>query len=487
VDLGASSGRVILGAWDGEHLRLQELHRFANGPVEKDGALRWDFEGLLQEVKKGLALGVQKAREHGGEAASVGVDSWGVDYGLLDAEGRLLEAPYHYRDQRNDGMMDWVFDRVPKAEVFKHSGIQFLPFNTIYQLAAETKAGGEKFERAACLLMIPDLFHYFLTGKAANEFSNASTTQLLNPLSRDWDPLLLDKLEIPRRLFPDLLQPGRMLGPVSPAMSEALGSRELQVAVVATHDTGSAVAAVPATDGDFAYLVCGTWSLLGTEVIQPVLGPRALELNFTNEGGVFDTWRLLKNCMGLWILQETQRHWGSQGRGYDWQELTALAQSAPAFAHQIDPDDVRFLKPGDMPARIEAACLASGQTAPPDDAALLRCILESLALKYRVLLGQLQDLSGKKFSVLHMVGGGIQNQLLCQWTADSCGLPVLAGPVEASALGNLLMQMKAGGVLDTHAALRAAVAASFPPQRFQPQDEAAWDQAFQRYKQRFKL
>jgi rhamnulokinase len=477
----------MLGSWDGERLALEELHRFANGPTEKDGALRWDFKSLLKEVKQGLALGVQRARAQGGEAASAGVDSWGVDYGLLDAEGRLLEDPYHYRDQRNDGMMDWAFARVTKAEIFGHSGIQFLPFNTIYQLGAETKAGGEKFGRAACLLMIPDLFHYFLTGKAANEFSNASTTQLLNPLTRDWDPLLLDKLEIPRRLFPDLLQPGQMLGPVSPAVGNELDSPHLQVAVVATHDTGSAVAAVPATGGDFAYLVCGTWSLLGTESAQPVLGPRALELNFTNEGGVFDTWRLLKNCMGLWILQETQRQWESEGRAYSWQQLTAMALSAPAFAHRIDPDDARFLKPGDMPARIREACLASGQTAPADDASLLRCILESLALKYRVLLEQLQELSGKKFSALHMVGGGIQNQLLCQWTADSCGLPVLAGPVEASALGNLLMQMYAGGVLGSLGALRAAVAVSFPPQRYEPKDGPAWDQAFQGYKQDFKL
>jgi rhamnulokinase len=460
VDLGASSGRVMLGGFDGARIALEEVRRFENLPLEKDGALRWNFEGLLAEIRAGIREGIKRAPS----ATTLGIDTWGVDYGLLGRDGELLAAPTHYRDKRNGGMMEKTFARVPREAVFEATGIQFLPFNTIYQLAAETR-----LDEADCLLLMPDLFAYFLSGAKAVEFTNASTTQLMDPRTRDWNTGLMEKLGIPRRIFPKIVEPGSALGSVE----------GLKLVAVATHDTGSAVLGVPATQKDFAYLSCGTWSLIGLELDAPVLSAKACELNFTNEGGAFGTTRFLKNCMGLWLLQETRRAWDNK---YSWPEIVALAASAPPLRSFIDPDDASFLAPGDMPERVRAFCQKTGQAVPDGDAALLRCIMESLALKYRLILGQLGELSGKKPAVLHMVGGGSQNRLLAQWAADACALPVVCGPTEASCLGNLGMQLYAAGHAASLPELRQVVAASSDLATLQPGDGAPWDAAFQTFK-----
>ncbi len=476
ADLGASSGRVLAGSYDGSTLSLEEVHRFPNQPRREQGHLRWDFEGLLSEVQAGFAKGAAAGRP-----ASLGIDSWAIDYGLLDASGRLLEAPIHYRDSRSEGMMEWAFARAPKAEIFASTGIQFLPFNTLYQLAWEARQGGAKLERAARALLIPDLFHRFLAGSDLAERSNASTTQMLRAADGGWDTRLLGALGIPSRLLPPLCAPGTRLGCLLPEAAEATGCAGAQLVAVATHDTASAVAAVPARSEGFAYLCSGTWSLIGAEMPAPVLSPRALDLNFTNEAGVFGTTRLLKNCMGLWLLQETARQWESEGRGMDWEAMQAAAAKAPPFACLVDPDDPSFLEPGDMPARILAYARRSGQAPPQDQGALLRCLFESLALKYRLVLQWLEELAGRPITALHAVGGGIHNRLLCQWTADCCGLPLLAGPAEASASGNLLVQLMAMGELKGLAEMRALIARSFSPREYLPAPASGWDAAYGRF------
>jgi rhamnulokinase len=475
VDLGASSGRVMRGGFDGARLSLTEVCRFENEPVRALDTLHWDFPRLLHEVKRGLGKALAAD-----PASSVAIDSWAVDFGLLDSGGRLLGNPVHYRDVRTAGMMERVFSRVPRAEIFQRSGLQFLPFNTIYQLSAMRQAGHPHLDQAAALLMIPDLMGYFLTGQKACEFTNATTTQLLDPRTRQWSEELIEKLDLPRRIFLPIVKPGAALGKLLPDVAEELGGRQLSVVSCASHDTACAVAGTPARGERFAYLSCGTWSLLGAETREPVLSPRALSLNFTNEGGVNNTWRLLKNIMGLWISQELKREWERAGKKFTWAELTTLSAQAPAFASLIDPDDEIFLAPGEMSSRIRAACARHGQPQPQTEGALLRCVTESLALKYRRVLEQLEELAGDKFEELHIVGGGIQNELLCQWTANACNRPVLAGPIEASALGNLAVQLIAAGELSSIAEARAAIAASFPVKRYEPQHANVWNDVYER-------
>ena len=460
VDLGASSGRVMLGEVGDGVLNLTEVHRFWNGPVQLRDTLHWDILHLHRSMLEGLT--------QAGPLDAIGIDSWAVDYGLLDSTGRLLGNPVHYRDSRTDGVMEKVLERVTAAELYEITGLQQLPFNTIYQLAAEGL-----LEHADKMLMIPDLLAYWLTGELGAERTNASTTQLYDVRARAWSAVLAERVGVSMKLLPELREPGEVIGTVLPdATGLAAGT---PVIAVGSHDTASSVVAVPAVDERFAYISSGTWSLVGLELEAPVLSAEAREANFTNEGGVDGRIRFLRNVMGLWILQECQRIWGVD----DLPELLRDAAAAPPFAVLIDPDAPEFLAPGNMPGRIEEHCRSTGQEPPQSRAATVRCVLESLALAYRRTLRQAQTIADRPVDVLHVIGGGSQNELLCQLTADACGLPVLAGPVEASALGNILVQARAlGEPLPDLGAMRALVRTTHQLRRYEPQGKPAdWDAA----------
>jgi rhamnulokinase len=477
-DLGASSGRALLGRLNSRTIETEELHRFPNDPVQVRGRLHWDILRLLHETKQALL----KAKHRGVTLQSLAIDSWAVDFGLIGRSGELLGNPYHYRDTHTDGVMENLSARLTPPYIFGRTGIQFLPFNTIYQLAAMKRDDSPLLREADRFLMIPDLLRYFLTGDMYNEFSNATTTQLYNPLRGDWDADLLAAIGIPASWFGPVLQPGASAGELLPSVCGELGIASVPVIAVAEHDTGSAVAAVPATDRSFAYLSCGTWSLMGTETDRPVISELAQQLNFTNEGGVGGTYRLLKNIMGLWILQETKREWERGGTTLSYPQLIGLAEQAPAFAAWIDPDDARFLAPGDMTPRIRDYCRETGQRAPEQPGEVVRCILESLALKYRYVLELTERLSGNAFSGLHMVGGGIQNKLLCQWSASAIGKPVWAGPAEGSAIGNLAVQWIAHGAFADIWEARRVIRESFPVEVYEPINRDAWEDAYGRFR-----
>jgi rhamnulokinase len=433
VDLGASSGRVMVGRVTADSLTLDSVHRFPNEPVRAGGTLYWDILSLYRGVLDGL--------RRAGPVRSVGIDSWAVDYGLLDATGALLGNPVHYRDARTDGVPEKVAKLVPDDRLYALTGLQTLPFNTLYQLVAA--AGTPTLETARRLLLIPDLIAYWLTGEAGAEYTNASTTELIDLSTRDWAGPLMGELGIDASLFPPVRQPGALIGPVRPGFADGTPD----VVAVGSHDTASAVVGVPASGDAFAYISCGTWSLVGVELDKPVLTEASRAAGFTNELGVDGTVRYLHNVMGLWLLQECQRTWAAAGLPADLAELLAGAAQVPAFTAVVDADDPAFLPPGDMPARIAAACTRSGQTPPQSQAETVRCILDSLALAYRRTVRRAAELSGKDVEVVQVVGGGARNTLLCQLTADACGLPVLAGPVEAAALGNALVQARSAGVL----------------------------------------
>ncbi|MCA0754730.1 rhamnulokinase [Paenibacillus sp. N4] len=477
-DLGASSGRALLGRLNNGKIEVEELHRFSNDPVQVGDRLHWDILRLLHELKQGLL----KVKHRGIKLDSLAIDSWAVDFGFIGSSGELLGNPYHYRDRHTDGVMEEVVRELSESAVFGKTGIQFLPFNTIYQLAALKRADSPLLREAKHFLMIPDLLRYFLTGEKFNEFSNATTTQLYNPLTESWDEELIRTIGLSPEWFGEVVQPGARVGQLRPSVCEELGIEPVPVYAVAEHDTGSAVAAVPALDRSFAYLSCGTWSLMGTEVGEPVISPLAQELNFTNEGGAYGTFRLLKNIMGLWVLQECRRAWKRAGISYDFPELVKLAHEAKPFAAFIDPDDPVFLHPGDMPARIAEYCERTGQQAPEDAGGIVRCILESLALKYRYVLELTEQLSGQSFNGLHMVGGGIQNTLLCQWTSNAIGKPVWAGPVEGSAIGNMIVQWTASGKLADIWEARKVIRESFPVDVYEPERSEEWENAYRAFK-----
>ncbi|GAA0805161.1 rhamnulokinase [Spirilliplanes yamanashiensis] len=459
VDLGASSGRVMVGRVGPGRLELSTAHRFGNEPVRVAGTLHWDVLRLYRGVLAGLRAA--------GEVRSVGVDSWAVDYGLLDAIGALLGNPVHYRDGRTDGVAARVAGRLGEQRLYATTGLQQLPFNTLYQLAAA--AGTPQLAAAERLLMIPDLIAYWLTGEVGAEVTNASTTQLYDLRRRAWATDLMADAGIPAHLFPPLRVPGEAIGPVLP---EAGLAGRPDVVAVGSHDTASAVAGVPATGEHFAYISCGTWSLVGTELADPVLTEDSRLANFTNEAGVDGTVRYLRNVMGLWPLQESLRLWGDA----DLPALLAAAAREPAFAAVVDLDDPVFLAPGDMPARIADACRRTGQPPPATPAAVVRCIVDSLALAHRRAVRQVQELSGRHADAVHVVGGGARNELLCRLTADACGLPVLAGPVEATALGNVLVQARAAGVAPGDlAALRGLLLQTQQIVRYDPcGDDGPW-------------
>lgn len=479
-DLGASSGRAMLGQWNGRTIDVTEIHRFPNDPVRIGDRFQWDILRIYHEMKQGLL----RLKGQHSLPTSIGIDSWAVDFGLLDRSGELLMNPYHYRDTHTDGVMEQVFRDVPPAEIFDRTGIQFLSFNTIYQLASLQRKKPYLLQEAERFLMIPDLLRYFLTGEMANEFTNATTTQLYNPLLASWDDHLLKSLNIPHKLFHPVSQPGTHVGALRSSVMEELGIPSIPLYTVAEHDTASAVVAVPAIERSFAYLSCGTWSLMGTEVDQPVIHERARELNFTNEGGAYGTYRLLKNIMGLWILQECQRTWGREGLTYSYPELVKMADAAPAFACFIDPDDPVFLPAGDMPKRVVEYAARTNQSVPQDAGALVRCIMESLAMQYRYVLELTEELSGQKFQGLHMVGGGIHNETLCQWTANAIGKPVWAGPAEGSAIGNMAVQWIAQGELSDIWEARAVIRESFPVKTYEPKETSLWEEAYGVFGQR---
>lgn len=471
ADFGASGGRLMAARFDGSRLTLETVHRFDNGPVRVGPRLYWDLLRLWSELREGL----QRAGARFGACAhSLGVDAWGVDFALLGPGGELLGNPRHYRDSHTVGILDRAFQVVPRAEIFARTGLQFLPFNTLYQLWALREAGSPLLDRAERLLLIPDVFHWLLTGRPSNEYTNATTTQLFDPTTGHWATGLLEPFGLPEGILGDIQQPGTPLGPISGWLAEESGLGALEVVLPGTHDTASAVAAVPADaplqDGpDWCYISSGTWSLLGAELPQPVVTERCLALNFTNEGGVGRSTRLLKNIAGLWIVQECRRMWGSGGRNPGWPELAAQAAAAPGGVSRIDPDHEDFVAPDDMPEAVRGYCRRSGQPVPESQGAVIRCALESLAEKCRATLEGLESLCGSRFRTIHVVGGGSQNELLCQLTADACGRRVLAGPVEATALGNVLVQMMADGAIANLSEGRRLVGESYRPVAYEPQ------------------
>ena len=475
VDLGAQSGRVVAGEWDGERIVLAESNRFTNGPVEIGEHIHTDIDRLWSGIRKGF-------KASGAAPAGIGVDAWGVDYGLLDVHGDLMGPPYHYRDSRTNGMMERLFEVVPREEVFRQTGIQFMQLNTLFQLYSSVLAADQQLQKADSLLFTPDLFNYRLTGTKSGEYTIASTSQMLDAEQRAWAGTMLGRLGIPARILPELVQPGTVLGPVrSEVAREAGWFSPVPVIAVGSHDTASAVAAVPDLDEQSAYLSSGTWSLMGVETDAPVINDKSLKLNFTNEGGVGGKVRLLKNIMGLWLVAECQRIWEGEGRKYSWDELLASASLAAPFRSLVDPDSAEFLAPRDMPAAIREFCHRTGQPEPSTAGEMVRTCLESLALKYRRVLGDLEELTGRRLDTVRIVGGGSRNRTLNQFTADACGKPVVAGPVEATALGNIVMQMVATGMLSRVADGRAAVAKSVDREIFSPGPGEGWDAAYGRF------
>nr|WP_164904228.1 rhamnulokinase family protein [Nonomuraea polychroma] len=443
-------------------LKLTEAHRFPNGPVRVAGRLYWDILGLYREILTGLRAA--------GPVSSIGVDSWAVDYGLLDESGALLGNPVHYRDDRTHGVAERVAEEIGAETLYDVSGLQVLPFNTIYQLLAD------RLDQAATMLLIPDLIGYWLTGEAGAEVTNASTTGLLDVRTRTWAQPLIERLGLPAGIFPPLRHPGEAVGGLRRDVAAEIGW-SAPVRAVGSHDTASAVAAVPATGPAFAYVSCGTWSLAGVELPGPVLTPESRAANFTNEAGIDGTVRYLRNVMGLWLLQECLRAWP----GSDLSDLLKAASGERPFAAVVNPDEPVFLPPGDMPARIAAECRRTGQRPPATPAAYVRCVLESLALGHRQAIRQAVELSGRDVEVVHLVGGGSRNELLCRLTADACGLPVVAGPAEATTFGNVLVQARAAGLVSDLAEMRSLVAAAEPLRRYEPSGDAgAWDEAASR-------
>jgi rhamnulokinase len=475
-DFGAESGRAVLAHLQAGILTTEEVHRFPNEPVEYGGSLHWDVARLWFEVRKALS-GLEKH-----ELAGIGVDAWGVDYALLGDRGELLQNPYHYRDQRTHGVMEEVFRKVPKEEIYRSTGIQFMPINTLYQLFAAQRDTPAIMAAAKQWVTIPDLFHYWLTGNAVCEFTNATTTQLVDPVRRTWAIDLMRRLEFRPELPAPIVEPGSIVGTLLPKLAQKSSLFGTPVIAPACHDTASAVAAISARDGT-AFLSSGTWSLVGTELDAPVITPQALRLNFTNEGGVNGTTRLLKNVMGLWMLQGCRHSWIRQGHSYDYRDLMEMAGRETAFACLVDPDDESFLRATDMLPAIGNFCRRTHQPVPGSPGAYVRSVLESLALKYRLVLRSLEQLCGKRIEQIRVIGGGSKNRVLNQFTADATGRKVLAGPAEATALGNIAIQVLATGGASSLKEVRAIVDRSFATEIFEPRDTDQWDQHAERFEQ----
>jgi rhamnulokinase len=472
VDLGAESGRVIRGDLDSGRLRIAEAARFPTGAETIDDRLRWDLNRIITDVVAGLCAGGAA-----GPVESVGVDTWGVDFGLLDGRGRLIELPVAYRDPRTEGVMERFLERVPRERVYGRTGVQFLPFNTLYQLAAMAESGDPALAAARRLLLVPDLVNRALTGSEVSEWTNATTTQCFDPRGGAWDEDLVREAGVDPSILPEVVPPSTVLGPLAPDVRAATGLGAVPVIAPATHDTGSAVAAVPAHGEGWAFLSSGTWSLVGVETPAPVITEAAREANLTNEGGIAGTNRLLRNVMGLWLVQRLR---AEAGDSVSYEILMDEAASAPPLTCLVDPDDPRFLNPPSMRDAITDFLVETGQAAPAGRGAYVRCALESLALAYRTVLVDLKRVTGREIETIHVVGGGARNRLLAQMTADATGLEVVAGPVEATAIGNMLGQALALGRVVDLAAARDLVRRSFAPERFAPQGADRWDEAYER-------
>ena len=481
VDLGAESGRVMAGRFDGSHISLHEIHRFSNGPIRLGGTLRWNLTGLWSEIQNGLR---EANARYGSSISTVGVDTWGVDFVLMNRNDELLGQPWNYRDSRTEGMMNRAFQRVSRSEIFAQTGLQFMEINSLYQMLAMCQRDPELVAQATKFLMVPDFLNWCLCGSRVVEFTNATTTQMLNATTRTWATDLLRKLDIPTQMFPEIVNPGTRLGALRRDVADSTGLTGVQVVAPATHDTGSAVAAVPTShtgNPDWAYISSGTWSLMGVEVQNAILTEQALQRNVTNEGGIDGTYRLLKNIMGLWLVQRCKLAFEQRGLRADYAELTRKAAGAIPFRSLVNPDCPEFLRPDDMTAAISAECRRTGQPVPEEEGQFVRCALESLALKYRMVLGWMEEMTGVKVKVIHVVGGGAQNALLNQFTADACGVPVISGPVEATALGNVLVQAMAAGDLGSLSDIRDVVRRSEAITEFRPVNADLWQDAWERF------
>lgn len=477
VDLGAESGRVMGGLWNGKTIRLEEVHRFPNGAVPLADSIRWDVLRLWAEIQNGLALA---ARKYGKSIVSVGADTWGVDFVLLTETGEMLGHPFHYRDSRTNGVMERAFRQVPRPKIFAQTGLQFMQFNTLFQLLALKQTTPALLEQADTLLFMPDFLHWALCGSATAEFTIASTSQCMDPQTRNWAAGLLKEFGLPRALFPEIRPPGTDLGPLRPDVAQRLGLGKIKVVAPPSHDTAAAVAGVPTENTgkpNWAYLSSGTWSLMGVEVAQASLSKRTEELNLTNEGGLDETYRLLKNIMGLWLVQQCKRSFDAIGKIRDYAQLARLAAKSPPLRSLVNPDDSRFLNPPDMPKAIQSFCRNTRQPVPRTEGELTRCAYESLALKYRQVLGWLEELTGNRIEVIHIVGGGSKSKVLNQFAADACQRPVMAGPVEATALGNLLVQVRSSGELSSLDEMRSVVRSSSDVEVFEPGQAAPWEAA----------
>ncbi len=473
-DLGAESGRTILGTLQNGNLTIKELNRFPNGMVNILGRLHWNIFRLFEEMKKGLLSCAD-------ELAGISVDTWGVDFALLAEDGSFLGLPFAYRDSRTDGMMEEFYKLIPAKRIYELTGIQMLPFNSIYQIFAMSRVRSPLLQAASDILFMPDVFNYLLTGKMKTEFTFATTSQIYNPAKADWDDEILEMLAIPKTKLQEIVSPGTTIGKLHQTVMAETGLEPVPVIACASHDTGSAVAAVPAEGKEWAYLSSGTWSLLGVEMANPILTEQAFDFNFTNEGGVEGTFRLLKNVMGLWIVQQCKKSW-DRAQAITYAELTERVAIATPFKYMIDPDDPSFLNPPDMPDAIRAFCRKTGQNVPDSADDIVRCVLECLALKYRFVLEQLQQMYPHTIKTIHVIGGGAKNELLCQFTANATGLAVITGPIEATAIGNIMVQALGLGHVSSIADGRSIIRNSFATVNYEPRDVPTWEQAYDRFK-----
>jgi rhamnulokinase len=481
IDLGASSGRIVAGLWDGRVMALDELHRFPNGPVYLADSMRWDVLRIWSEIQNGLAIAGKK---YGKKIVSVGADTWGSDHVLLSRNEEIVSQPFHYRDARTDGMVERVVRKMSRSAIFGCTGTQFQPFNTLFQLLAMRERSPELLAQADSLLLMPDFIHWCLCGSRVAEFTNATTTQCLNPLNRKWAGDLLEKMQLPASIFPKIVPPGTELGTVRDSVSGRLGLGKINVVAPATHDTASAVVGMPSGHTgrtNWAYISSGTWSLMGVEVGKACLAPRVLELNMTNEGGFGGTYRLLKNIVGLWLVQECKRSFDSRGGRNNYDELGRAATAARPLRSLLNVNHPQFYSPPDMPSAIQGFCRKTGQFIPKTKGELVRCAYESLALQYRQTLGWLEELTGQRIEVIHIGGGGSQNRLLNQFTADACQRPVLAGPVEATVMGNLLVQAQAAGEISSLSEMRQVIRNSSVVTVCEPKSSGGWDEAANRF------
>lgn len=474
-DFGASSGRAIIGKFDGDKITLEEVHRFTNDPVEVQGTIYWDILRLFHEVKQGII----KAKNAGG-FDSIGVDTWGVDFGLIDEFGCLLENPIHYRDRRTNGILDEAFQLIPREELYAITGIQFMELNTVFQLLALKNKRPHILERADKMLFLPDLFTYMLTGKKVTEYSIATTSQMIDLKTRGWSETVLEKLGIPARLLNEIVPSGTVAAPLSKCVCDECAVEPVPVISVCGHDTQAALTAIPSSEKDFVFISSGTWSLFGTELDEPIVNEKAIKMNVTNEGGYGYSIGFLKNIIGLWLIQESRRHWNRHGNDYSYADLERLALEAEPFKCFINPDSPEFVPHGNIPERVREYCAKTGQAVPQSVGEIVRCIYESLAMKYRLTFENLMDCTGKEYSSIHVIGGGTKDTLLCQMTANSCDRKVLAGPIEATVLGNIVVQLLATGEIDSIAKAREIVARSEGVKEYLPTESAQWKAAYER-------